>query len=156
MLAAIAARQHKNSKVTKSPRVTKVFPATTESLRATKVSKVTTESPRVTNVLKVSRPSMAELCGGFEVDHYKKQIFKNSTTTVDDDIKNSIYGEVKYTVGKQLEVSKDPAGKDFKNSPPTLKRNRPGILMHRRDPIPIYCLSFIRGHYRMAWRQRDR
>lgn len=31
-----------------------------------------------------------------------------------------------------------------------------GLLMHRTAPVPVPCLSFIRGHYKMAWRDTVR
>lgn len=31
-----------------------------------------------------------------------------------------------------------------------------GKLMHRTVPVPVPCLSFIRGHYKMAWRDSVR
>ena len=87
------------------------------------------------------------------VDHLlynntEKIYIKNSHRTIDSNtkIKNqtrTVFNEI--NINGASSMKKEPVNKVHHS-----------VLMHRKVAVPVDCLAFLRGHYRMTWRYPDR
>ena len=88
--------------------------------------------------LSAHRPSLDKLCLHLDFKYYSNRT-RNSTRADNQ-------SEASEDVEKDGINERDGGGYFVKH----------GVLHYRTDPVPVHCLSFIIGHYKMAWRNLDR
>ena len=103
--------------------------------------------------------SLAELCSKLGGGQYDGKLRQN--TTINNKVsregkRNAIFGLDSVDGALALPTKSKEIIKQIKKSMNSESKSRPGTLMHRRVPTPVHCLSFIKGHYKMAWRNMDR